>query len=416
MKTISILSSVKSRYFMLVACVTLLSGVTACSSEEFGAEVPEIQKKWTKQELIEQALSRMPQTRANEPAPVVMTATAKSIYVRCLATENVIIHWDDEGVTEIIKGDNRAHQYTFSSDKPSYWISLETSQEAIKELDVFGNELDYLNIENNVNLEELYCNYNNLDKLKFDGCQNLKKIDASLNNITTIDLTPLSNLEDLNLIYNGMTNIDVSTNLNLHTLRIDENPIERLDISKNTQLQTLYIGLTSITNLDLTHNIHLRDLSLYYLHIDIINNQRINAKSFSNLTELEELDITGTPFISLNLDSNPLVHSINISETQIRNLDVSKLKIDYLNAINSNLENIEYADSSLDYLCHLYIEYTPFEKKEDNEIRDFLSNALPNRVRIPNRNGDIVQGYIRTKSPTIINANSYLKLKNWIAY
>ena len=44
MKTFSILNSMKSGYFMLVVCVTLLLGASACGHEEFRIEIPEVKK------------------------------------------------------------------------------------------------------------------------------------------------------------------------------------------------------------------------------------------------------------------------------------------------------------------------------------------------------------------------------------
>ncbi len=39
-------------YFMLLACVTLLMGVTSCSQDEFENYEPEKQQKYSKAELI----------------------------------------------------------------------------------------------------------------------------------------------------------------------------------------------------------------------------------------------------------------------------------------------------------------------------------------------------------------------------
>ena len=73
-KAIKYLSGMKSRCFMLLTCLILLVGATSCSSDDFETNLPEESKqlsksellqKYSKAELIEQALSRMPQTRAD---------------------------------------------------------------------------------------------------------------------------------------------------------------------------------------------------------------------------------------------------------------------------------------------------------------------------------------------------------------
>ena len=80
---------------MLVACVTLLSGVTACSHEEFGVETPKVKKEWTKQELIEQARNRAVRTRVTSPFPITMTTINKTVTFKCLTLKPMTIDWGD---------------------------------------------------------------------------------------------------------------------------------------------------------------------------------------------------------------------------------------------------------------------------------------------------------------------------------
>ena len=89
------LSSIKSMYFILLSCLTLLLGTISCSNDNFETDLPEEAKqlskaellqKYSKAELIEQALSRMPQTRA-ENNRVRMVTIKDSITIRYSATE-----------------------------------------------------------------------------------------------------------------------------------------------------------------------------------------------------------------------------------------------------------------------------------------------------------------------------------------
>ena len=99
MKKVICLSSMKFRCLMLLACLILLVGVTSCSSDEFETNLPEEPKqlskaellqKYSKAELIEQALSRMPQTRADNNR-VRMITIKDSITIRYSATEDMKI-------------------------------------------------------------------------------------------------------------------------------------------------------------------------------------------------------------------------------------------------------------------------------------------------------------------------------------
>ena len=68
-KAIKYLSGMKSRCFMLLTCLILLVSATSCSNDNFETNLPdepkqlsksELLQKYSKAELIEQALSRMP--------------------------------------------------------------------------------------------------------------------------------------------------------------------------------------------------------------------------------------------------------------------------------------------------------------------------------------------------------------------
>ncbi len=73
-KAIKYLSGMKSRCFMLLTCLILLVSATSCSNDNFETNLPdepkqlsksELLQKYSKAELIEQALSRMPKCIAS---------------------------------------------------------------------------------------------------------------------------------------------------------------------------------------------------------------------------------------------------------------------------------------------------------------------------------------------------------------
>ncbi len=384
---------------MLVACVTLLLGVTACSSEEFGMEVPEA--------------SRMIETRANEPLPVYMRTFKKDVRIRCLATENVIIHWGGEGTTKIVAGDYSEHRHTFSTEEP-YNINIEASKDAIIQLEVSNNDLTHLNVENNINLEILGCNNNGLPALNLTGCPNLKIINAMSNKLSNIDLTQLHDLEELRINSNKFTqSIDLSQNLKLHTLQLEHSNISSLDISKNTQLQYLYVGGNSITSLDLTNNTDLRAVNLYDLPIYTINNKRICETSFSSLTQLERLNIHNTPFYALDLSKNNKIHELFISETDIDYLDLTGVFINYFYANDSKLNTLVCTPECLSDCAFFAIYNTPFEERDSTYLIDFIANNIPDRFD-PLKDGTIVTGIIMTNSSAIKSTQGRLDLLNWI--
>ncbi len=387
MKTITILNSVKSRYFMLVACVTLLWGASACSNEEFGMEVPEAEKEWTKQELIEQALSRMPQTRsAHSNMPVEMITVNKTVTLKFLAVENMKINWGDYTSTTT-RGGEISHSY--SDNSASHVIYIDGSAEKIVTLEISDNGLIHLDLYT-PKLYYLDCSNNYLDSLHVNSCPGLSTIKAQNNDLVSIDVTQTSKLLALQINNNRLRKIDVSNNLDLTTLEIKNNRIADIDLTNNIDLFHLAIGNQPIAT---------------------INDCPINDTSFSIFPTLITLDISGIPLQALDLSKNPKVKELNISETDITQLDVLDLQIESLRASYSRLTNLLCDKESLKNLYDLRIERTPFENNA-GYIKNLVT-ILPFR-NLPDQYGTVIQGTLYTYSQQINNYASYLFDHNWI--
>ena len=88
---------------MLFACLTLSICATSCSSDEFETHLSEEQRQYTKAELIEQALSRMPQTRGENPNAVIMITIQDSVVLQCSVSDDMTIYYDGEKSMEVKK-------------------------------------------------------------------------------------------------------------------------------------------------------------------------------------------------------------------------------------------------------------------------------------------------------------------------
>lgn len=376
---------------MFVVCLTLLVGAISCSNDDFEVNAPYESKELSNAELIELALSRMPQTRGDAPFPVMMVTTKKTVTIKCGVAENVEINWGDGSTIPVVKNIINGYTHTYSDNQPSHGIFLKGSNQAITTLLVENNELIYLDVINNTELGFLACTGNKLAALDLTGCPNLLTLWAMRNNLSSIDVTHLPSLEALTLNDNQLTDIDVSKNLNL---------------------LSLFVGNNKITTLDLTKNTNLNCISLSGLSINTINNLPISNTSFSIFSKLKELDVSDTPFTSLDLSSNPLVFGIVISGTAITQLDISNLEIDYLDAVNSSLTNLKYTSNNLLYTYYLRIIDTPFEELSSNLYP--LITALPDR-NSPDEDGSVRQGNLCTSSSALIAPFlSYLTAKNWV--
>jgi len=389
-ETMMYLSSIKSRYFMLLVYLFLIAGATSCRDDHFESDLADDSIQLSKAELIQQALSRLPQTRGVSTLPVRMVTIKDTVTIRCFIIGSMKIDWGDDST--VLATGYKTYTHIYSDDLPSHGICIEGSHQAIKHLHVQDNELIYLDVTNNINLQYFDCMRNYLDELDLTDCPNLRTLHAANNELSFIDITHLSLLETLEIGYNRLTHIDVS---------------------KNFHLRTLQVGSNKITDIDLRENINLSHIVLSGLSLRTINNRIISDTSFSLFSNLMFLDISHTPFTSLDLSDNPLVFGIDISGSDVMRLDISKIKINWLNAAGSRLTDWIYTRVSLENLYNLRIENTPYEKFETNT--SYLISTLPDRNE-PHENGLTQQGHLYTYSHAIMNPTnlSALTLKNWV--
>ena len=418
-------------YFILLSCLTLLLGTISCSNDNFETDLPEEAKqlskaellqKYSKAELIEQALSRMPQTRA-ENNRVRMVTIKDSITIRYSATEAMSMQINGCTETPMEKGTDMICGYKFSDDNLSHVVEIRGSQLAIQSLNVDDNALIDLKIYSNENLTTLSCMNNYLDKLDLTGCLGLKYFYASNNEFSAIDVTYLEDLQILEaknnqlmaldlseneklfslwLGNNQITALNTSNNPDLSVLYLENNLLQELDLSKNTLLTCLDVSFNFIKDLDLSNNIDLMIINMERVPIKILNNHLINDTSFAKFSILWQLNVAYTSFDSLDLSNNSILQDVDISGSTITQLNISNIRVRSLYATRSKLTNLIWGQNGLNNLYELRIESTPFEKVWDNI--NTLSGDLPKR-------SETNPGHLYTYSPHIdllkINRNDY---------
>ncbi|MDE5638773.1 MAG: hypothetical protein K2I47_03100 [Odoribacter sp.] len=433
-KAIKYLSGMKSRYFMLLACLILLVGATSCSSDEFETNLPEepqqlskeeLLQKYSKAELIEQALRRMPQTRTNN-SRVEMVTIKDTVSLQFKALGDIEIHWENS-IRYVTAGSDIEETHIFTDGYPSHYIRIIGPTTAIQSIVIDNNELISLDIKSNENLTNLNCANNHLDALDLSGCKKLGGLDISNNEFISIDLTCLPELLLLHAVNNWLTELDVSANPNIFELYIENNRIRELDLSKNPILFTLEaqnnplkilrleseilgymdVSYTQITDLDLRKCKALWAIILEGTPIERLNNDIIRDTSFISFTELQQLNIAYTSsFTELNLSVNPSVILVDISGSSITRLDISEGQIMYLYASRSKLTDLIWGENDLDNLFEVRIERTPFEKKNWNDIKSFFYNFPDRRTTAP--------GHLYTYSSSMKEIYSIIGSYNWL--
>ena len=378
MKTITFLNSMKSGYFMLVMCATLLLGASACSSEEFEIEVPEVKKEWTKQELIELALSQMAEMRgAKKPAS--MITIKDTVSIKCNASEEMTIDWGDGNEeTTIPPNSNAVYTRVYTNGKPLHYIYINGSMDATLNLNVDNNRLILLEV-NASHVTHLHCENNHLDSLDLAGGPRLKELFADNNELSFLDVSQASMLMDLRASHNRLKEIKLPQySQSFYTLRLTDNRLKEIDLTNNEILFFLHLEDNLITDLDLRGNPYLMDIYLNNLPLQTFNGVPVGAGDFSMYEGLSSICLANTPFTSLDLSQNPFVMIIDISETSISTLDITNLNdLVCLYASYSELTNLEYISANLSKLRDVRIERTPWENKWEKTL-EFIS-SLPDR-------------------------------------
>ena len=326
----------------------------------------------------------MPQTRAGHVV-VAMVTTKKEVLLELYidTLHGININWGDDTNTEVTSAHDK-YSHTYTDGKPSHGIYLEGSYEALHWLWLTKNELIYLNIASNTELDIVNCSDNKLDNIDVDYCPKLATFWAPRNELSFIDLRNMPNLVGLLLQNNSA--------------------LKTLDVSKNSKLQILYIGGTAIKDIDLSNNINLQSLYLSGLALSTINNLPLSDTSFSIFPKLRDLYVDGTPFSSLDLSKNPAITGLSIAFTSITQLDISNLNIDWIVATSSNLTDLIYTKNNLLNSYEFHLDGTPFESNTAGMFR-FIT-ALPDR-------SDKTSGILFCYSDAVNTFASLLERNNW---
>lgn len=172
----------------------------------------------------------------------------------------------------------------------------------ITELRCYGNNLSTLDVSQNLELEELYCQDNlNIVSVITGANTNLQYINASMNtSLYQLDVSQNSSLVVLNLEDTGFNSLDVTANSSLETLLLTYTYISSLDLSQNTALTTLGLfGSYSLNVIDVSNCINLTSL---------------NCTNINSLTELNLKNLNPSTLTSFYATGNPNLTCIEVDD------------------------------------------------------------------------------------------------------
>jgi hypothetical protein len=170
--------------------------------------------------------------------------------------------------------DNLIGNIDLSNNSKLKYLGLR-KREAMFEGDVFQG-IDYLDLKNLADLEEIYVSGHALASLDLSGNTNLVKLDAAGTTLSSLDVSMLNRLTHLSAMGANLTSVDIRNLVNLKELFIANNKIASLDLSNNPVLERVeaynnkLTSVTGIENLSKSTFIHLsenmfdRDALIYF--------------------------------------------------------------------------------------------------------------------------------------------------------
>lgn len=182
--------------------------------------------------------------------------------------------------------------------------------------------VDLTGIENFTNLANLGCYSNTINNFNLNGLTNLQTINISGNygTNTVFNFSNLPALTNLSFYYSNITSLTLTSLSNVINLNLWGNSnLSSLSVTGLTSLDRLSAWDCTLTNFSLINSPLLSELNLSNSHLNSItitsfpilkklnlqNNNLTDTSAFSNLNNLEELNIQGNQIPNLVLPSLP---------------------------------------------------------------------------------------------------------------
>ena len=198
-------------------------------------------------------------------------------------------------------------------------------------------------------IKELTAIYSSILTIDVTKMPSLQLLDIFGNQIENIDLTNNVNLKQLLLGGSSVKELNLSTCPKLEFLNINNSSIEKLDLSNSGALHTLLARGSKVKNWDLTGANRLEVLDCSFVELESINLEKAPALNQlacvgNNLTSLDlskspnlvVLNCNANQLTSLDLTQLPLLEELGCSKNQITELDCSKCPKIFGMIINSN--------------------------------------------------------------------------------
>lgn len=160
-------------------------------------------------------------------------------------------------------------------DNPNTWNEIVWDDNGkIKEIDFsYLNLSGTLDCSNLSSLKNVNVYGNNINQIVLTNCNSLENLNIADNNINNIDLSDCINLKSLNCSFNNLSSLSRSiidsNNAQLEYLYCDGCRLSYLDISSQSELKEISCSFNSLKNIELSENSKITSITCCYNYLDI---------------------------------------------------------------------------------------------------------------------------------------------------
>ncbi len=198
---------------------------------------------------------------------------------------------------------------------------------AITFLSCNNNQISFVDVSNNVALEEFYIDDNLLTSLDVSNLTNLYSFSCANNNISSLNINGVTNMAYFWCNNNLLTQLDVSTNTSIIEMNCSDNCIGTLDVSGFLLLENLVCSYNCLTSLNISGDVELTHVTCS------VNN--LTSVSVSTNTALKSFSCVLNELTNLDFSANTLMSSIYCGSNQLNSLTIHNGNNTAINSFSS---------------------------------------------------------------------------------
>ena len=257
----------------------------------------------------------------------------------------------------------------------------------LRELNLENNQLKKVNFRYNELLTNLNISNNNLERINLNFNKNLEYLNLSKNNLFKFDTLPISKIKKLDLSNNNISEIKLTNMKDIISLRLKNNKLKEVNLKNNLKLEELDLSFNKIKELSYFSNLTSLDIEATDIEDVIVNKElkRINIGStkfkdiefIKNLEDLEDLNVSNTNITNLDLSKYKKLKSLNISDTYLEKFNIKdNLLLQILKAEKAHIKNLDLSNNKdIEVLNLSNNKIEEIDLKELTKLKDLnLSN------------------------------------------